>query len=170
MKIFEKGAALDHAPCQNSLASYYTNDEYVEPDYDKAFDLFNKAANQGYGLAMANIGRCYQFGYGVECDMQKAIEWYEKALEIIDDPELEQKVGLFKMMFGDNKDIELNDEDLEEDLEEAFTAAADYEYELIQKGILPDLDYDGNDFEKFPRVEYMAKQGDERALEILEKI
>ena len=74
------------------------------------------------------------------------------------------------MMFGDNKDIELNDEDLEEDLEEAFTAAADYEYELIQKGILPDLDYDGNDFEKFPRVEYMAKQGDERALEILEKI
>ena len=30
--------------------------------------------------------------------MKTAVEWYEKALEVIDDPELEQKTMMFKMM------------------------------------------------------------------------
>ena len=45
---------------------------------------------------MKNLGYCYQFGYGVDGDMQKAIEWYEKSLEIVNDPELKEKVEVFK--------------------------------------------------------------------------
>ena len=47
---------------------------------------------------MKDVGRCYQFGNGVEDDMDLAIEWYEKALEVIADPELERKVQVFKML------------------------------------------------------------------------
>ena len=47
---------------------------------------------------MKNVGMCYQFGHGVNESMKKAIYWYEKALEVIDDPELAQKVMIFKTM------------------------------------------------------------------------
>ena len=40
--------------------------------------------------------------------MEKTIEWYERALEIIDDPELARKVVFFKTLL--DRDIEDNEE------------------------------------------------------------
>ena len=47
---------------------------------------------------MRALGQCYQFGHGTLGNMKTAIEWYEKALEVIDDPELERKVMVFKTL------------------------------------------------------------------------
>ncbi len=122
VELYRKGADLGHAPSQHSLACYYFRGDFLEEDYEKAFDLCLKSANQGYGLAMADIGRCYQFGNGVEYNMATAIEWYEKSLEVIYDPELERKVAVFKMIeenggfggddFDDDDDDELYDPEL----------------------------------------------------------
>lgn len=53
---------------------YYNN-------YEVAIEYFNKAAEVGNGSAMYNLGYCYENGYGVVIDLQKAKEYYQIALE-----------------------------------------------------------------------------------------
>ena len=96
IEFYKKGADGGNAACQHSLGCAYMIGEYVKKDAQKAFNLFKSSAEQGYGLAMADLGRCYQFAYGTTGNMIKAIEWYEKSLEVIYDPELERKTQLFK--------------------------------------------------------------------------
>lgn len=98
VELYRRGAELGHAPSQQSLACYYLRGDVVEKNQELGFELSMKSAEQGYGLAMRTLGTCYQFGYGVEDDMTRAIEWYEKALKVIDDPELESKVECYKML------------------------------------------------------------------------
>lgn len=111
---YKKGAELKHAGCMHSLGCYYIRGENVEKNNRKAFGLFKESAELGYGLAMRDVGRCYQFATGTPGNMKTAVEWYEKALEVIDDPELEQKTALFKMMGESEPDF---GEDYPEDIE-----------------------------------------------------
>ena len=76
--------------------------------------MYNQSAVQGDPVAQYNLGVLYQNGFGVPVDYVEAIEWYEKALEVIDDPELEQKTALFKMMGESEPDF---GEDYPEDIE-----------------------------------------------------
>ena len=95
---YRKGAEIGHAPSQHSLGCYYMRGDRLQQNDKTAFDLFMKSAEQGYALALEAVGRCYQFGNGVDDDMNKAIEWYEKALAAKPNPELERKVEVFKMI------------------------------------------------------------------------
>lgn len=157
IECYRKGAELGHAPSQHSLACYYIRGDVIEKDHEKAFALCMKSAEQGYGLAMRDIGLAYQFGYGgVEDDLSLAIKWYEKALKVINDPELEQKIVVFKKM-------------------EAFMEAEEYENELADEGLIPDAPRHGNGVmdlspEGFPRIVLKADEGDERAVAILAKM
>lgn len=197
--LYTRGAELGHAPSQHSLACYYFRGDVLGKDYKKAFDLCMQSAQQGYGLAMADVGRCYQFGNGVMGNMKTAVEWYEKALEVIDDPELERKTALFKMMgaadehwgedypgdFDDDEDFDdFEDDEDEDDPElpggfmaalEAFAEAEAYENELADTGVLPDLPRPGSGVmnlsaDGFPRIALRANEGDERALAIIAKM
>ena len=55
------------------------------------FESLKSAAEQGDAEAMYQIGNCYQYGDGVELDIEKAVEWWlrasdhghEKASELI---------------------------------------------------------------------------------------
>lgn len=40
---------------------------------------YQKAAEQGYGAALAYLGDAYQFGYGVEINVEQALDAYRKA-------------------------------------------------------------------------------------------
>lgn len=104
IELYKRGAELGHAPSQHSLACYYFQGDVLDPDYEKGFDLCMKSAQQGYGFAMRDLGQCYQFGFGVTGNMKTALEWYEKALEVIDDPELEEKVAMFKEVCEEDED------------------------------------------------------------------
>lgn len=187
IECYRKGAELGHAPSQHSLACYYFRGDVLEEDHDKAFALCMKSAEQGYGLAMRDIGRAYQFGNGVKDDMSLAIKWYEKALEAINDPELEQKVAVFKMMEeGGSFAEDFDEEDDESDGDwtppagymeamEAFMEAEEYENELADEGVIPDAPRPGNGVmnlspEGFPRIALKAEEGDERAIAILTKM
>ena len=46
-----------------------------------AIGWYEKAVEEGSGIAMYNMGWCYENGYRVEKDEAKALELYEKALE-----------------------------------------------------------------------------------------
>lgn len=192
IEYYRKGAEIGHAPSQHSLACYYLRGDTLEQDYKKAFDLLMKSAAQGYGLAMADVGRCYQFGYGVTGNMKTAVEWYEKALTVIDDPELERKTAIFKML-GENdehwgEDYLDTDEDTFDDKEddpnipdgfmealEVFSEAEEYENKLADEGVLPDVPRSDNAImhlspEDFPRITLKAEEGDEMAIAILAKM
>ena len=44
-----------------------------------AFFWYQRSANQGYVEAMFSLASCYERGYGVEQDSNKAGHWYQKA-------------------------------------------------------------------------------------------
>ena len=96
IEYYKKGADGGNAKCQHNLGCEYMTGEFLEKDTHKAFDLIKASAEQGYGLAMADLGRCYQFAFGTTGNMKKAVEWYEKSLEVNYDPELERKTQVFK--------------------------------------------------------------------------
>lgn len=63
------------AACHNKLGVKYAS----KKQYEKAFDLFHQAGEQGNSLAQFNLGLCYENGKGTKQDLEKAVECYEKA-------------------------------------------------------------------------------------------
>ncbi len=54
---------------------------YKAKDFEKAVELFEEAAKQGFADAQEALGVCYCNGQGVPQDYKKAVEWYTKAAE-----------------------------------------------------------------------------------------
>ena len=103
---YKLGAQLGNVECKQNLGCCYLEGDSVPEDKEKGFALCMEAAKLGFGPAMRTVGRCYQFGNGVEESMKQAIFWYEKALEVIDDPELAQKVAIFKSLPDYNNELD----------------------------------------------------------------
>lgn len=96
---FQKAAEQGYAPAQNNLALMYIDTEGLKYDYinlacfhfkgkcvpwdnrdnQKAFEWFQKAAEQGLPEAQDNLAQMYINGAGAEQDFQKAFEWFTKA-------------------------------------------------------------------------------------------
>ena len=76
-----KGEYKGHAEAQYSLGYMYQNGFGVEQDYAKAFELYQKAADQEYALAQYALGYMYYIGVGVTMDEAKAVKWFKKAAE-----------------------------------------------------------------------------------------
>lgn len=182
VRYYEMGANLGHPNCQHSLGCYYARGEVVEEDHRKAFDLFLKSAEQGYGLAMRDVGRCYQFGSGTMGNMKTAVEWYEKACEVLDDPELAQKTAIFKSLADvdehwgedypgdfdeDGNDLEMPDKYLTGIAPDEVSAAWRYEDELDEQGYLPNEVHGDDAWNDLPRVHQKALEGDQKAVDIL---
>lgn len=117
IEMYQKGAEAGSDSCKHNLACEYMTGENINKDQKKAFALIKEAAENGYGLAMRDLGRCYQFANGTPGNMKKAVEWYEKALEVIDDPELAQKTAMFKMMADADPDFGEDYPESEDDAE-----------------------------------------------------
>ncbi|MDE7347337.1 MAG: SEL1-like repeat protein [Muribaculaceae bacterium] len=91
---YEKGIAKGDIGSMSGLAYMYLSDfKGFENDNEKAFELYNKAyetaEKAGDMEQCANravsIGYCYNLGYGVPKNMDKAMEWYTKAAEAGDE-------------------------------------------------------------------------------------
>jgi hypothetical protein len=63
-------------------------------------EYYTLAAEQGVPVAMFNLGECCYLGQGVEKDLDKAAEWYRKALEAGYEPGEEEQAHL-KAVLGD---------------------------------------------------------------------
>jgi len=72
----------------------------VDQDYDKAFRLYQLAADQGFPVAMFAVGDCYYLGNGVEKDLGAAAEWYRNSLEAGYEPDEVDQEHL-KAVLGD---------------------------------------------------------------------
>ncbi len=69
----ESGSAL----AKIKLAYIYTSGDLGEIDQVRAFELFLSAA-EDHLLAAANLGICYQYGFGVEQNSEEAMKWFHK--------------------------------------------------------------------------------------------
>lgn len=124
IELYKHGAEIGHASSMHSLACYYLNGYVFEKNLKLGFELLLRSALLGNGLAMRETGRCYQFGNGCMGNMKKAVAWYKKALEIIDDYELASKTFALEMTLdmdsetdenycGEDSDRELTTEEKE---------------------------------------------------------
>ena len=53
----------------------------TKPDFSKAFELFQQVAELGNYNAMFAVSEMYRDGHGIEADMEKSVEWSEKAMK-----------------------------------------------------------------------------------------
>lgn len=70
-----------HGNCeaQFKMGQMYELGDVIMQDYNKAFEWYEKAAEQKNAEAQFNLGNMYWIGLGVEVDNFKAKEWYLKS-------------------------------------------------------------------------------------------
>jgi len=66
---------------RDSLSTLYDNCSDDDTETVETVALYRKGAEQGFGSAQYHLGRCYQYGAGVERDLVEAAAWYQKAAE-----------------------------------------------------------------------------------------
>lgn len=81
---FQKAAEQGDVSAQRDIAAAYSgydvsDDDYI--DYQKSFYWYKKAADQGDSFGQYRVGSMYENGEGVSQSYQKAVEWYQKAIE-----------------------------------------------------------------------------------------
>jgi len=85
-----KAAENGDAAKQLKLAYCYLNGEGVEQDYEKCVEWLEKSASQGNTEALYYLGICYKNGKGVERNVNKALEIFYKALESMNQNDLDE--------------------------------------------------------------------------------
>lgn len=70
--MYNKAIQGNYIPAMMHLAGYYKRNSNAQ----KAFELWMKAAKAGANDAWFMVGECYEFGYGVGMDWEKADEYY----------------------------------------------------------------------------------------------
>ncbi|CAB4430208.1 unnamed protein product [Rhizophagus irregularis] len=83
-KVFElskKCSVGKHSGGINLLGYCYDNGIGTDIDTQKAFELYQEAANLGNKVAQHNLANMYEYGEGVEKNTNKAIYWYKKSAE-----------------------------------------------------------------------------------------
>ena len=81
----------------DKLGDCYKHGFGVEQDWEKAVQLYRKAAEAGNAAAQRSLGYCYECGEGVEQDFVQAAFWYKKGAEG-GDPDAQ--VNLANFYFG----------------------------------------------------------------------
>lgn len=70
--------------CYHQAMSYYNGDgKGNNSNYEKAFELFQTAANLGNFNAMYMLGICYKNGHGVAVDKDKMATWFLSAAKLL---------------------------------------------------------------------------------------
>ncbi len=65
---------------QSQMGDVYLFGEYdFDVDYKKAFDWYQKAADQNNAKSQYNLPIMYLNGYGVKKDLPKSVEYYKKS-------------------------------------------------------------------------------------------
>src|SRR3954453_1611855 len=64
------------------LGKFYKLGIGTSVDVEKAFKLYQRAANLGHGYGINSLGYCYKHGIGTSVDIQKAFELYQEAANL----------------------------------------------------------------------------------------
>ncbi|GBC20336.2 kinase-like domain-containing protein [Rhizophagus irregularis DAOM 181602=DAOM 197198] len=81
--IFEEDLTveLENVVAQFELAYMYYYGIDVDRSYYNAFKLFEKLSEKDNPRGMKWLGYCYEFGFGTEKNVDKAVYWYKKSAD-----------------------------------------------------------------------------------------
>lgn len=82
-------AAGGHTKARGKVAHMYLEGIGTSVNYKNAFYWAKSGAGQGDVLAISTLAKCYLYGHGVQQDVFKARELYQKAAELGDEQALE---------------------------------------------------------------------------------
>lgn len=74
---FKEAAKYNYAYAYNNLGKIYE----TKKDYKKALEYYEKSANLGESWSLNKLGELYRIGIYVKKNMQKAFDYYNKAIE-----------------------------------------------------------------------------------------
>lgn len=74
--LFQQAVEQDNRPAMYLLGLYYARGEGVAQDFNKAFELLEKASLGGHPKAMYHLGEMYVHGDGTPVDHVKAMAWF----------------------------------------------------------------------------------------------
>ncbi len=78
--VYLMAALLFVLPATAQAASFNEGlDAYNRGDYQTAFQIYKRLAEQGNPRAQNNLGNLYDMGQGVAPDLRQAAYWYGKA-------------------------------------------------------------------------------------------
>lgn len=77
-ELYKKAVLNGHAPAINNMGMMYLNGEYVVQNRRIAFRMFEKASTE-HAQAKDNLGQCYENGWGIERDIEQAMNFYQLA-------------------------------------------------------------------------------------------
>lgn len=92
-RLIRAAADQGRVSAQVLLGDMYYWSRGVAEDSEEAVHWFRKAYRQNSSAGAFGLAQCYHYGYGVEQDVGKAIEIYEDAIEISDDPDAATGLG-----------------------------------------------------------------------------
>lgn len=78
-EIIDLESKTHDAKVQCWLGDIYNSGETVPTNVDKAFEWYQKSAEQSYVKGMEKLGYMYSEGLGCVFSVKKAMKWYEKA-------------------------------------------------------------------------------------------
>ena len=98
------GEIKDGASAQNDRGVMYDKGRGVPQNYEKAFELFTKSAEQGHAIAQYNLGVMYLHGKGVPQNDQSAAHWFKKSAK------QGKRDGQYSLglMYGTGRGVSLN--------------------------------------------------------------
>ena len=64
-----------------------------EGKHKEAVGIYLREADEGNKIACLNVGNCYLFGVGVECDVMKGLSWWMNGGHVED-----ENIGLYKLL------------------------------------------------------------------------
>lgn len=84
LAVAQKNATPDLTPpTQAELENWCRLGEnaFGKQEFAEAVSWYRKAAEHGHAEALAHLGTCYTFGWGVTRDTAKAAQWYSRAVK-----------------------------------------------------------------------------------------
>ena len=83
LQLLKKAADMDFGPAQSYLGELYSGSSFVKENRENAIYYWHRAARNVHGdkTAAYKLGYAYYDGYGVERDLKKAKEYFDKAIE-----------------------------------------------------------------------------------------
>jgi len=81
VQAIQAKAMTGDAAAQNALGDVYAKGAGIQQNFQKAFEWYRSAAEQGLANAQYNLGVMYETGQGVSRDEAEAAKWHRKAAE-----------------------------------------------------------------------------------------
>lgn len=89
IEYYLKAAELGSAKAMCELGwQYWQGTEAIEQNIEKALELFERAANLGYHKAFSWLSKCYKYGNGVNINIEKSLEYAQKAYDALNEENL----------------------------------------------------------------------------------